>query len=531
MLAAVLLLVVALLVSMTSVSASPTPGASAPKGSRIDEPDRVDPVVPTFSDVPPGHAFYSQIRWMAERRVATGYPDGTFRPTESVTRGAMATFLHRYALTKPVADSGPGCIVTPFPDVPTSDPSCTAIAWAADHDIVKGYADGKFHTTALVSRQALAALLVRLEDDALPFDLAPCSSAPFPDIPTSHPFCPEIAWMVEHDIVKGYADGKFHPNAAVSRQAAAAFLAGFDEFFGNAPIPSAGCGTSTQGAVTAEPRTVDVNGLERTYLLTVPTAHDGDEPLPLVVDFHGYGEGAQIHTSMSEMAPIAEREGFVVVYPQGRGSPAFWQVNIAGPNPDLDFTDVLLDEVEADLCLDLTRVYVEGLSNGAFMTSTLGCVRADRFAAIAPVAGAQHPTGCNPSRRVPMLAFHGTADPILFFNGGGGPIGGTTTSTLVPPDLHGPGYPANVAAWAAANGCDPDDTDTNVTDEVIHRVYDCPDEADVEFFIVLDGGHAWPGSAFSAAIASIVGYTTMDIHASEEAWAFFEHFHLPRWTA
>jgi polyhydroxybutyrate depolymerase len=131
-----------------------------------------------------------------------------------------------------------------------------------------------------------------------------------------------------------------------------------------------------------------------------------------------------------------------------------------------------------------------------------------------------------------VQATHGTADPILFFNGGVGPIGGTTTTggattTTAPPDLDGPGYPANAAAWAADNGCAPDPVDTPITDEVLHRVYDCPRGADVEFFIVLGGGHAWPGSAFSAAIAAVVGYTTMDIHASEEAWAFFEQFHLP----
>ncbi len=66
-----------------------------------------------------------------------------------------------------------------------------------------------------------------------------------------------------------------------------------------------------------------------------------------------------------------------------------------------------------------------------------------------------------------------------------------------------------------------------MTDEVIHRVYDCPAGADVEFYIVLGGGHAWPGSTFSQAIASVVGYTTMDISATELAWSFFQRFQLP----
>lgn len=131
-----------------------------------------------------------------------------------------------------------------------------------------------------------------------------------------------------------------------------------------------------------------------------------------------------------------------------------------------------------------------------------------------------------------MLSYHGTADTILLFNGGFGTFpGSTTTSTAGPttttaaPDLNGPGYPANVAAWAAGNGCDPLATDTQETDEVIRRAYDCPRHADVEFTIVLDGGHTWPGSAFSQAIAAVVGYTTFDVDATVEAWAFFERHH------
>jgi hypothetical protein len=93
--------------------------------------------------------------------------------------------------------------------------------------------------------------------------------------------------------------------------------------------------------------------------------------------------------------------------------------------------------------------------------------------------------------------------------------------------LNGPGTPAYVAGWAGRNGCDPTPTDSQISEEVIHRVYDCPAGADVEFYIVLGGGHTWPGSEFSRAIEPVVGHTTFDIHASEVAWAFFERFQLP----
>ena len=86
------------------------------------------------------------------------------------------------------------------------------------------------------------------------------------------------------------------------------------------------------------------------------------------------------------------------------------------------------------------------------------------------------------------------------------------------------GYPATVAAWAERNGCGPEPTDTEVTSEVVHRVYDCPAGADVEFYIVLGGGHSWPSSEFSESIGDIVGKTTFDIDATRDAWAFLSQF-------
>jgi polyhydroxybutyrate depolymerase len=148
---------------------------------------------------------------------------------------------------------------------------------------------------------------------------------------------------------------------------------------------------------------------------------------------------------------------------------------------------------------------------------------------------------CKPGREVPVLAFHGTQDPILYFNGGIGtgklnsvlgPKNGLPTTSEAPttteaPQISGAGYPEHVKAWAEANGCNPTPTDTRISSEVIHRVYSCPSGTAVEFYIVLGGGHAWPGSAFSQSIAKFVGYTTMQIDASKLDWAFFKRFALP----
>jgi polyhydroxybutyrate depolymerase len=165
------------------------------------------------------------------------------------------------------------------------------------------------------------------------------------------------------------------------------------------------------------------------------------------------------------------------------------------------------------------------------MTSTLGCALADRIAAIAPVAGIVHPDGCAPARPIPVLSMHGTADPILFFNGGVGDVGAALSGGTLPSpdptvDLHGAGYPAAVHAWAEANGCG-ESRDERRTPSVIERTYDCPVGADVRFLIIEGGGHSWPGSAFSASIAAIVGPTTDELDATEEIWTFFEAHALP----
>ena len=161
------------------------------------------------------------------------------------------------------------------------------------------------------------------------------------------------------------------------------------------------------------------------------------------------------------------------------------------------------------------------------MSSLVACEMSDRFAAVAPVAGLQFPDGCDPGRPVPVLVVprHGRSDPAVQRRrehrraaaGARRRDGPTTTSTSVPTDLDGEGYPAAARDWAEHNGCE-DSTDEDVSEEVILRTFDCPDGADVEFYIVEGGGHSWPGSEFSKSIESIVGPTTFDIDATDLIW-------------
>ncbi len=303
-----------------------------------------------------------------------------------------------------------------------------------------------------------------------------------------------------------------------------------------AAVPSAGCEAPAGQTGAKQRRDIDVDGADRWYLVTAPEPAVGSDPVPLVVDFHGLTEGAEFHSNATGWSELAESEGFVAVFPNGSGDPVAWNVASSGPNPDLDFVDAMLEQLESEYCIDTSRVYATGLSNGAFMSSVLACTRSDTFAAVAPVAGLTHPPDCAAERPVPVLSFHGTADPLLPFNGSvsGGAISGlvgegeVTTTTAPPGDIDGEGYPANAAAWAAANGCG-GSSDEQVSDSVVSRVWDCPDHAQVEFYMVVGGGHTWPGSEALAdgAIAKIVGPTTFEIDATQITWDFFASQQLP----
>jgi polyhydroxybutyrate depolymerase len=286
------------------------------------------------------------------------------------------------------------------------------------------------------------------------------------------------------------------------------------------PIPSSGCSLPAPYSITEQRQNIRVDGVARWYLLTVPSTRQG-APLPVVIDLHGLSQGAELEAVTTGFSAEANANGFMVVFPEGTGNPTGWDIDpgtSTHPNRDIDFMNAILDKLEATMCVDKARIYSTGLSDGALFTSLLACADASRFAAFAPVAGVVMPTPCNPGRPVPIVAFHGTADPILPFNGG------TPGTTPPPVNLSGPGYPANVQAWAVKDGCDPVPTDTQDTTHVVLRSYRCPTGVAVDFYIVEGGGHAWPGSTISA----MNGPSTFEINATQIIWKFFRRYHLSR---
>ena len=252
-------------------------------------------------------------------------------------------------------------------------------------------------------------------------------------------------------------------------------------------------------------------------------------PLPLVVDLHGYGEPAEVHLKLSGLAAFGDAKGFVTVAPQGPGPVPLWNVTLG--SADLAFLGGVIDDVEQKVCIDRNRVFVAGLSNGAFMASAMACQFADRIGAVAPVAGLQDIPGCKSALPVPVIAFHGTADGFVAYEGGLGPqvaklptpdgkgtLGGGSTL----PRAKGPSIPEQAAAWARRNGCGATPVEEAVASDVTLLRFPCPAGAEVELYRVTGGGHAWPGSEVSRQIVSVIGPTTFSISANELLWAFFQ---------
>jgi polyhydroxybutyrate depolymerase len=312
-----------------------------------------------------------------------------------------------------------------------------------------------------------------------------------------------------------------------------------------APRPSSGC----SGTATAPGRTTvkfDAAGRSGSYVREVPPAYTGRTPMPLVVDLHGYAESADLQAQLSGLGSLGATRGFITVTPQLTGPVPNWVPDLG--SQDVAYAGALFDELGRSLCLDQRRIYVTGYSNGAMLTSALMCAYSDRIAAAAPVAGLREIPGCRPSRPVPLVAFHGTQDSFVPYDGspsrsaamlpapdGSGRKLGDLGDEKVPgADITrsvltgGAAMPDILAGWATRENCSsgPPATSAIGSDVTVLR-YSCPAGSAVELYRIAGGGHAWPGSSGSAALGRVVGRTTFTVNADEVMWDFLQAHPLP----
>lgn len=298
-----------------------------------------------------------------------------------------------------------------------------------------------------------------------------------------------------------------------------------------AAAPSAGCQATPVVAAGQTTVPISSGGEDLFYRREVPPAPVAPTPAPMVLDLHGWGSAADQQAKISGFETLGTTKGFVTITPEAPGKERVFDAGL--DSTTMTYLAQVLDEVESTLCIDQNRVFAAGYSQGAITTSSVACRFADRVAAVATVAGITTPAGCDPSRPVPVIAFHGTDDPFVGYTGLVGekslglkaPDGSGRTlgeAGVKATDRIGPAVPDVAAAWAARNGCDPTPTETAIGADVSKRSFPCPAGDEVVLYTVQGGGHAWPGSEFSKAIGSVVGPTTFTVDASDLIWQFFQ---------
>lgn len=211
--------------------------------------------------------------------------------------------------------------------------------------------------------------------------------------------------------------------------------------------PGTTAGAETTVADTAAPDSA------RPFEVFVPSSYDGSTAMPLIILLHGFGASGDIQEAYFQVQPLAESRGFLYVHLDGTLNQigrTFWNATdgccgVASEVDDVGYILSVIDSVGETYEVDPKRVYVMGHSNGGFMSYRLACEAADRFAAIASLAGATYldQADCDPSEPVSVLQVHGTADETIAYEGDQLPI--------MPSAF--PGARQTVSTWAQYNGC------------------------------------------------------------------------------
>src|ERR1044071_565070 len=161
--------------------------------------------------------------------------------------------------------------------------------------------------------------------------------------------------------------------------------------------------------------TLILAGETRKYELYVPRSYDRAKPAPLVISMHGAGGWPVQQMNLSRWNRVADREGFLVVYPSGLGGrgPRVWR-----DGRDVRFISELIDTIAPSYTVDRDRIYANGFSNGGGMAFVLSCMLSGRLAAVGMVGAAPTLPGgwCSARRAVPMIAFHGTDDRMALYD-------------------------------------------------------------------------------------------------------------------
>lgn len=268
---------------------------------------------------------------------------------------------------------------------------------------------------------------------------------------------------------------------------------------------------------------IEVGGMTRSYLLHLPPADDRVGSWPLVLVFHGRLGAAEGIERLTGFSDLADSEGFIVAYPQGIGRS--WNAGHgAGEATVRDIDDVAFIESLVTLLVDEVgvngrRVAAAGMSAGASLVHRLACEMPERIPAIAAVAGtiaSSIAVTCRPVLPVSVLQIHGTADPIVTWEGDV-PLSSARMESV----------DETVSGWVERNRCNPEPEVELASDRYVRETYVATDGTTVTLYTVIGGGHTWP-SGQQYLPERVIGPTSRALDATQLAWDFFKCHSLGR---
>lgn len=276
---------------------------------------------------------------------------------------------------------------------------------------------------------------------------------------------------------------------------------------------------------------------ERRYIVHVPPGLR--EPAPVMMALHGGGGNGADFQNENGLDAVADRHGFVAVYPEGSGVLPnrlhTWNSgdSCCGFALDRDIDDVgflrsVLDDLATRTNIDSGRIYVTGHSNGAMMAYRFAAEAPELVTAIVPVGGAPDIVAESLTPSVAVLHIHSLDDPRAIYEGGEGPpFPGTERTVNHEPVL------AGVQDWAVLNECGAEPslgpvtagTGANEGQTVMTLEWTgCAMGGQVSHMVLTGTGHGWPGTEVGPFWQERLGPPTTLVDASEEAWLFASGF-------
>ncbi len=275
------------------------------------------------------------------------------------------------------------------------------------------------------------------------------------------------------------------------------------------PAISSNLDSQAQGTING---TINYEGIDRTFILYVPSSFNSSSKHPLVFNFHGYGSNASEQMVYGDLRSQADANGFILVHPEALNDifgKSYWNIKgwSASVHDDVKFVENLINVLMDKYSINAERIYSTGMSNGGFFSFHLACNLKASFAAVVSVTGSMtYDTfdNCNPRKPTPVMQIHGSLDATVPYKG----LDALNMKAIM--DV--------MEYWKVNNGCDdytlsmPDILPGTPSWTETYRYSNCLNGTENIHLYIQGAGHIWPGSIYE----SIQSPDT-----SSSIWSFF----------